>query len=242
MLLLIKGEHSQIGLRKSFILITLNALLKTFTRKEKDKNREIYKSQGQEHLRITKKPTSKIKETILLTYDFFLIGLFTIGGGYAMIPQMRQTFCKSRKYLTEEEFWEILAISQITPGPIAINMATFIGYRVNGFLGSLFATIGVILPSFIVILLISIFFINFFQISPVKKFLIGILAGVVGEITYIILEILKKSGGNIFYLSIMFLSLVELLVLRVNPILVILIGGFLGIILGKWFEDKNGSS
>ncbi|MDI6851014.1 MAG: chromate transporter [bacterium] len=192
-------------------------------------------------MQITRKPTNKIKETILLTYDFFLIGIFTIGGGYAMIPQMRQIFCKSRKYLTEEEFWEILAISQITPGPIAVNMATFIGYRVSGFIGSLSATIGVVLPSFIVILLISIYLTSFTKIPQVKRFLIGILTGVVGEITYITFEILKKTEKNIMYLFILILSLVELFILRVDPILVILVGGLLGITLGKLFEDKNGS-
>ena len=158
-----------------------------------------------------------------------------------MIPQMRQIFCKSRKYLTEEEFWEILAISQITPGPIAVNMATFIGYRVSGFIGSLSATIGVVLPSFIVILLISIYLTSFTKIPQVKRFLIGILTGVVGEITYITFEILKKTEKNIMYLFILILSLVELFILRVDPILVILVGGLLGITLGKLFEDKNGS-
>jgi Chromate transport protein ChrA len=134
-----------------------------------------------------------MKKLISLTYDFFVIGLFTIGGGYAMIPLMRQTFVEARKYLTEDEFLEMLAISQITPGPIAINMATFIGYREGGLIGSAFATLGVVLPSFIVILVISIFFANLTTIPQVKKFLLGILTGVVGEIIYITFDIFKKQ-------------------------------------------------
>ncbi|BAL80293.1 chromate transporter [Caldisericum exile] len=183
-----------------------------------------------------------MKKHFQLLYDFFIIGLFTIGGGYAMIPLMRETFVKTRNYLTEDEFLEMLAISQITPGPIAINMATFIGYREGGLLGSTFATVGVVLPSFIVILLISMFFANLTQIPQVKKFFIGILTGVVGEIIYITFDIFKKAKKTILYILILLLSLVELFVLKINPIYVILIGGALGIVFGKFFEDKNGAS
>lgn len=183
-----------------------------------------------------------MKKLISLTYDFFVIGLFTIGGGYAMIPLMRQTFVETRKYLTEEEFLEMLAISQITPGPIAINMATFIGYREGGLIGSALATLGVVLPSFIVILVISIFFANLTAIPQVKKFLLGILTGVVGEIIYITFDIFKKAKKTIFYILVLTLSLVELFILKINPIYVILIGGALGIIFGKFFEGENASS
>lgn len=185
-----------------------------------------------------------MKKFIQLTYDFFVIGLFTIGGGYAMIPLMRETFVDTRKYLKEDEFLEMLAISQITPGPIAINMATYIGYREGGILGSAFATLGVVLPSFIVILLISIYFANLTQIPQVQRFFIGILTGVVGEIIYITFDIFKKAQKTIFYLAILLLSLIELFVLKINPIYVILIGGALGIIFGKFLEigDKDASS
>ena len=183
-----------------------------------------------------------MKKIFLLTYDFFVIGFFTIGGGYAMIPLMRQTFVETRKYLTEDEFLEMLAISQITPGPIAINMATFIGYREGGVIGSAFATLGVVLPSFIVILFISIYFVNLTQIPQVRKFLLGILTGVVGEIIYITFDIFKKAKKTIFYLLVLIVSLVELFLLKINPIYVILIGGALGIIFGKFFEGENASS
>lgn len=183
-----------------------------------------------------------MKKLFELLYDFFVIGLFTIGGGYAMIPLMRETIVSSRKYLSEDEFLEMLAISQITPGPIAINMATFIGYREGGLLGSAFATLGVVLPSFSIILLISLFFTNLTQIPEVRKFFIGILTGVVGEITYITFDIFKKAKKTIFYILVLFLSLFELFILKINPIYVILIGGALGIIFGRFFEGENGTS
>jgi len=183
-----------------------------------------------------------MKKCLFLTYNFFIIGLFTIGGGYAMVPLMRDTFVNKHHFLTEDEFLEMLAISQITPGPIAINMATFIGYREFGLLGSIFATLGVVLPSFIVILLISIFFTNILNIPQVKKFFIGILAGVVGEIAYITADIFLKAKRTILYLGILILSLIELFLLKINPIYVILIGGAIGILFGKFFEGNNDSN
>ena len=96
-------------------------------------------------------------ETFLL---FFKIGLFTFGGGYAMISIFEEEFCSKRKYITGSEFLEMIALAESSPGPIAINSATYIGYKRAGFLGSLFATLGVIMPSFLIIYLISLFFIR----------------------------------------------------------------------------------
>ncbi len=174
-----------------------------------------------------------------LFFNFFKIGLFTIGGGYAMIPLMRETLVYRDNSLTEDEFLEMLAISQITPGPIAINMATFVGYREGGLIGSIFATVGVSLPSLITILLISIYFTNFIDIPWVKKFFLGILTGVVAEIVYITFDLFIKAKKTIFYLSILLLSVIELFVIRIDPIYVILIGGALGIVFGKFFEVKD---
>ena len=82
----------------------------------------------------------------------FKIGLFTFGGGYAMIAVLEREFVERKKWLTDEEFLNIAGIAESTPGPIAINSATYIGYKVAGFFGSFFATLGVVLPSFIKIL------------------------------------------------------------------------------------------
>lgn len=180
-----------------------------------------------------------MKKWFSLFFNFFKIGLFTIGGGYAMIPLMREILVYRDNSLTEDEFLEMLAISQITPGPIAINMATFVGYREGGLVGSIFATIGVSLPSLIIILLISMYFTNFIDIPWVKKFFLGILTGVVAEIVYITFDLFIKAKKTIFYLAILLLSIIELFVLRIDPIYVILIGGALGIVFGKFFEAKD---
>ena len=94
---------------------------------------------------------NKLKLALQLFTVFFKIGAFTFGGGYAMIPFIQKETAEKRDWITEEEILEIIAIAESTPGPIAINSATFVGYRVAGFWGSAFATFGVVLPSFLII-------------------------------------------------------------------------------------------
>ena len=109
--------------------------------------------------------------TLFLT--FFEIGLFTFGGGYAMISLIREK-ALALGWLTEEELLNMIAVSESTPGPIAVNMATFVGSTQGGILGSLAATLGVVLPSFIVILLIAAFIRNFLKYKGVQAFLGGV--------------------------------------------------------------------
>ncbi|MFA5692091.1 MAG: chromate transporter [Acholeplasmataceae bacterium] len=109
---------------------------------------------------------------------FFKIGLFTFGGGYAMIAVMQKEVVENKKWIDEKTMLDLVAISQSTPGPFAINGATFIGYYKSKFLGSLLATIGVALPSLIVIMLISIFLIAFQDNIYIQNVLKGIAAGI----------------------------------------------------------------
>ena len=90
----------------------------------------------------------KLKKNLELFLIFFKIGLFTFGGGYAMIPQIKEVVIEKKKWMTDDEMLDIIAIAESTPGPIAINSATYIGYKQNKILGSIFATLGVVLPSF----------------------------------------------------------------------------------------------
>ena len=108
-----------------------------------------------------------------LFLEFLKIGLFTFGGGYAMIPLVRETVL-SRNWLSESQFLNMIGVSEVTPGPIAINMATYVGSTQGGFLGSLVATIGVVLPSFVVMLLISILLKKYMKNKYVQSALGGI--------------------------------------------------------------------
>ena len=110
---------------------------------------------------------------LLLFLEFFKIGLFTFGGGYAMIPLVKDVVI-SYSWLTEGEFYDFIGVCESTPGPIAINMATYVGNTQGGVLGGVVATLGVVLPSFIIILLIAMILKNFIKNKYVQGFLKGV--------------------------------------------------------------------
>ena len=119
-----------------------------------------------------------MKKSLELFWIFFKIGLFTFGGGYAMIPQIKEVVIEKKKWISEEEMLDIIAIAESTPGPIAINSATYIGYKQNKILGSIFATLGVVLPSFLIIFpILALFFylfvaflLKYFHFRNLKRF------------------------------------------------------------------------
>ena len=113
-----------------------------------------------------------------LFFTFVKIGLFTFGGGYAIISMIENNCVEKKAWITHDEMMDVTVIAESTPGPIAINCATFIGYKKAGFLGALVATLGIVVPSFIVIFLISIFLDNFLEITIVANAFKGIKVGV----------------------------------------------------------------
>lgn len=113
-----------------------------------------------------------------LFLSFLKIGAFTFGGGYAMVPLIQNEAIEKKKWINDEEMMDIIAIAESTPGPIAINSATFVGYKVGGFWGSVAATTGVVLPSLIIISIIALFFENFLDIAVIAAAFKGIRAGV----------------------------------------------------------------
>ena len=105
----------------------------------------------------------KFKICLSVFAAFFKLGLFTFGGGYAMIPLLQDEFVNKRKWIEENELVDMITVSESTPGPVAINCATYIGYSRGGVAGSVFATLGVVTPPFIIIFLISLFFDKFME-------------------------------------------------------------------------------
>ena len=140
-----------------------------------------------------------------LFLTFFEIGALTFGGGYAMIPFVREQVLL-HGWLTEEELLNMIAVSESTPGPIAVNMATFVGSNEAGILGSIAATLGVVLPSFIIILIISSLLKNFLKYNGVKAFLSGVRPCVVslilGTAATLFLSVLLGVGSGDFTLNI----------------------------------------
>lgn len=133
---------------------------------------------------------------LTLFLEFFKMGLFTFGGGYAMIPLIEETVLKY-EWLTEARFSEMLGVCESTPGPVAINMATYIGSVQGGFLGSLIATLGVALPSFIIILLIAAILKNFTNHPIFKGFVRGVQPVVIGLILSTGVILFAKALGYV---------------------------------------------
>ena len=124
---------------------------------------------------------------------FLKIGAFTFGGGYAMIPLIQKEAVENHGWVSDDDILEIVAIAESTPGPIALNAATFVGYRAAGILGSAFATFGTILPSFTIILIISYVLRQFQQLPAVQYAFWGIRAGVVAMLIKSLWTMYKKS-------------------------------------------------
>lgn len=140
----------------------------------------------------------KMKASIYfkLFVAFFRIGLFTIGGGYAMLPMLRKEVVNKYGWATDEEMLDYFAIGQSTPGIIAINTSTFIGFKKAGVIGALFSTLGMILPSWIIIITIAIFFETFAQYAIVQSALVGIRVVVVVLILNVVIKMGKRSITN----------------------------------------------
>ena len=179
----------------------------------------------------------KLKLALLLFWEMFKIGLFTFGGGYAMIAIIERTLVERKKWLEHDEFIDLIAIAESTPGPIAVNSATYIGYKKCGVLGSFFATLGVVLPSFIIIFIISLFYKDFVKIQAVNYAFKGIQACVVFLILTAGLKMLKKLNRtplNIIMFVLTICVLVGLSIffpqIKVSTIFYILTGGTVGLI------------
>lgn len=169
-----------------------------------------------------------------LFLTLFKIGLFTFGGGYAMIALLENEFVSKKGWLEKDEFLDMVAIAESTPGPIAINAATYVGYKSFGILGSLLATVAICIPSFVIIYAISLFFDLFLSLTIVAYAFRGIQVGVIYLIFSAGLKMLKKMKKRLFnvaILSAVLLGMILCSILAVNfsTILFILISGVLGI-------------
>ena len=154
--------------------------------------------------------------------SFFRIGAFTFGGGYAMIPLIQHEAVEKRKWVTDEDILDIVAIAESTPGPIAINSATFVGYRAAGVLGSACATLGVVLPSFVIILALSFVLSQFQDVQAVQYAFNGIRVGVLALLVKALWTMYKKNPKSYIGYGIMLAAFLVTAFLDVPVLLVIL--------------------
>ena len=188
-----------------------------------------------------------IKGYLRLFLTMLKIGLFTFGGGYAMIALLENEFVEKKKWLEKDEFLDVAAIAESTPGPIAINAATYIGYKNSGVIGSMIATLGICIPSFVIIYAISLFFDAFLSSTLVAYAFKGIQICVVYLILTAGLKMLKQMKKTTFNMIIISITLICMIVfslfaVKFSTIFYILISGACGVaiyLLGKIRKEEK---
>ena len=175
-----------------------------------------------------------MKRLLNMFWTFFKIGAFTFGGGYAMIPLIEMEVVSNKQWLSKEDFLDIIVISQTFPGALAVNSSIFIGYRIGGLAGAVIGLLGVVLPSFFIILCIAVFFMKFRDYYYVDLVFKGISAAVPMLILIAVVSLSKSLKKSYINLLIILVSMASILFLDVHPVIVILVSGLYGIIfLGK---------
>ena len=183
---------------------------------------------------------ASFKELAKVFAAFFRIGAFTFGGGIAMIPLIQKEASEKNKWVTDDDILEIIAIAESTPGPIAINSATFVGYRACGVVGSIAATLGVVLPSFLIILALSFVLQQFQQLRAVQYAFQGIRAGVLALLCKSLWTMYKKSPkGWVGYVA-MGAAFILTAFFSVNVIFVIIGCGIFGLVSALYLERRGG--
>jgi len=191
-------------------------------------------------------PAQEVKSLGTLFFTFFKIGLFTFGGGYAMIALLEEEFIQRRKWLDKDEFLDMTAIAESTPGPVAINSATYLGYKLAKVPGAATATVAVCLPSFLIIYAISLFFEQFTQLTVIANAFKGIQVCVIYLIFSAGVRMLKSLDKSPFatgVLAAVMLVMVGLSLagVSVSSILLILLSGTAGVaawLIGRRKEGK----
>jgi chromate transporter len=169
-----------------------------------------------------------------LFITFLKIGAFTFGGGYAMIPLVEKEVVSSHQWISQTEFTDLVAIAEMTPGPIAVNSATFVGYKIAGLPGAIAATAGVVLPSFLIIITIASFFIAFEKNTYVRGFMDGIKPAILALIVLAALTFARAvpigtNSAIIKSVIIFAFVIISVLAFRLHPIIALAISGTIGL-------------
>ncbi|MCG0275764.1 MAG: chromate transporter [Thermosediminibacteraceae bacterium] len=173
------------------------------------------------------------RQLVVMFWTFFKIGAFTLGGGFAMIPLMKAEFVDRLRWLKEEEFLDIIAVSQCVPGVVAINSSVYIGYKLYGFLGAAIAALGTVLPSFLIILAVALVYNEIRSEPAVQKAFRGIYPALVVLVLAAAINLRKAAFRNFFDMVVAIACLIALLI-DVHPIFVIIAAGTTGILSRMW--------
>lgn len=182
----------------------------------------------------------KIKQNILLQvfWTFFKISPVSFGGGFAMMPLMKDEIVNKKKWLNDDEMIDAFALAQSTPGAVGVNSAAFIGFRIAGFKGAVSATIGIILPTFFIVIALSSLFLFVQDNKVVEAAFKGIRPAVVALIAYAAVLTVRSSLRNKSSIILLIVALALMLFLQIHPI-ILLVSGILFGIISKKFNDRK---
>lgn len=185
---------------------------------------------------------NKLKQFLELYFAFVKIGAFTFGGGLAMMPIMQRELIEKRGWVTEDELIDYFAIGQSTPGIIAVNVATFIGYKKLGWLGGIIGTLGVVTPSWVIIMLLAGAISSVDQYPLAQKALKGINVAVAALLTSVIVKFSKKTIKNIWNALFMLLAFALIYFFKVQSVWIILSSLIIGCLLTLYKQKKQKTS
>lgn len=174
-----------------------------------------------------------MEKVLKMFISFLKIGAFTFGGGYAMIPIIEKEVVDKNKWVSKDEFMDMLVVAQSLPGAMSVNTSIFIGYKIGGVLGAIMALLGVALPSFLIILLVATVFMQFRSNYYVNLAFKGISAAVPVLVLTGVVSLAKGVDKNKRNIIIFIISLVALIIFKVNPIIVIIIAAIFGAVFLK---------
>lgn len=172
-----------------------------------------------------------MREYFDLIWTFVKIGAFTFGGGYAMLPLIQRELVDTKGWATMDEVVDYFAIGQCTPGIIAVNVATFIGYKRKGTIGGILTTFGLVLPSFVIISIIAVFLENFSDIPAVQHAFAGVRVAVGALILDAVVKLFKGAVGDIAAVLICVVAFALSVVFKTSPVLIVVAAGLAGFLL-----------
>ena len=184
------------------------------------------------------KNESRGKLLAQLFVSFAKIGVMTFGGGLAMLPMLERELVESKKWVTNEEILDYYAVGQCTPGIIAVNTATFVGYKKSKILGAVFATLGMVFPSLVIISLIAAVLSNFADIPAVQHAFAGIRIAVCALIASAVIKLAKSNVKNLTQIIIAVAAFVIIAVFGASPVVVVVAAAVAGLLLGKFGKKE----
>ncbi|SNS66732.1 chromate transporter [Anaerovirgula multivorans] len=174
-----------------------------------------------------------MKDYLKLFNIFFRVGAFTFGGGYAMIPIIQKEIVENNQLIDESEFLDIIAVAQSLPGPIAVNTAVFVGYKLKGFLGAVATLLGTILPSLVVIIILAIFYDRIKDVHSIQLFFQGVRPAIVALIFMSAIKLSKSISKNRFNILLMSFAFIGIVFLKIHPIFIVILCAIAGLLHRK---------